>query len=265
MVKRVIKNIFRAIGLDIRRASMASGFTMPVEFSASDVDVFQFVTDNKLTMVTAEALVATISACKHAALVGTEGDFVECGVWRGGNALAAKMTFENYGCDKRVWLFDTFAGMSEPSQFDQAAFTDHDAQQMFSEHQREGYNEWCYASLEDVRHNLTMGGVDMEGVRLVKGDVRETLSDEANIPDAISVLRLDTDFYDSTKAELERLYPRLSRGGSLLIDDFGYWEGVRKAVEEYFEGYPVADRPLLHYTDSSGRMGVKPHHRGPSR
>ena len=97
----------------------------------------------------------------------------------------------------------------------------------------------------------------MEGVELVKGDVLVTLADSVSLPEAISVLRLDTDWYESTSVELQTLYPRLSRGGSLLIDDFGYWEGVRKAVEDYFSSVEPSKRPLLHYTDRSGRMGIK--------
>lgn len=94
-------------------------------------------------------------------------------------------------------------------------------------------------------------------MRFVKGDVATTLRDETNLPSLISVLRLDTDWHDSTLAELQTLYPRLSVGGSLLIDDFGYWDGARKAVEDYFATLPPRVRPLLHYTDYTGRMGVK--------
>ncbi len=257
-MKRFVKGFFRSIGLDVRRAQNAPGFILPVEFSKSDAEVFRFVTENNLTMVSAEGVVATISACKHAVLAGIRGDFVECGVWRGGNAIAAKMTFEAYGSDKEVWLFDTFAGMSQPGELDRAAFTAHDPSEIFVENQRDDYNEWCYASIEDVRGNFKRAGVDLERVRFIKGDVLMTLSEKANLPHSISVLRLDTDFYESTKTELEALYPRLSRGGSLLIDDFGYWEGVKTAVGEYFSNRPPSEQPLLHYTDFSGRMGVKP-------
>ena len=209
-------------------------------------------------MVTRERLIATINACKHAVQSGTEGDFVECGVWRGGNSIAAKMTFENLGSDKKVWLFDTFAGMTAPTAEDRAAPTGEAAIAEFERSQTGDHNEWCYASLDDVRRNFGRARVAMEGVRFVPGDVVATLGDTDNLPAAISVLRLDTDWYESTKRELEVLYPRLSKGGSLLIDDFGYWEGARKAVEEYFAGLEPRERPLLHYTDHTGRMGVKP-------
>jgi predicted O-methyltransferase YrrM len=92
-------------------------------------------------------------------------------------------------------------------------------------------------------------------VRFVEGDVVQSLKIESNLPESISVLRLDTDWYESTRAELEVLYPRLSPGGVLIIDDYGHWGGAKKAVDEYFRGRP---KPLLQYTDYTGRMGVKP-------
>jgi O-methyltransferase len=229
---------------------------MPVEFSRRDTEIFEYIWKNELIMGTPQGLAAAISACKHVVQAGIVGDFVECGVWRGGISLAAKLVFEEYKSDKQVWLFDTYTGMPEPSEVDRPKFESFATREVFDDAQRQGFNEWCYASLEDVRRNFVRAGVNVEDAKFIKGDVRQTLL-ESNLPDAISVLRLDTDWYESTKVQLEVLYPRLSRGGSLLLDDFGYWEGVRKAVEEYFGGRPPAESPLLYYTDLSGRMGVK--------
>ena len=257
MIKPLVKQLFRHAGIEIRRTGKAPTFALPIEFTEQDRNVFNVVRGKKLTMVSPERLVATINACKHAVHAGIPGDFVECGVWRGGNALAAKMIFEAYGSDKKVWLFDTFAGMSEPTEEDRTAKSGESAREAYIEQQNDDHNEWCFASLEDVRSNFENAGVDMAGVRFIKGDVVATLEDKANLPSSISVLRLDTDWYESTKAELNILYPRLSVGGSLLIDDFGHWEGARKAVEEYFSALEPVVRPLLHYTDYTGRMGVK--------
>ncbi len=258
MLKQTIKRAFRAIGLDVRRTGGFPQLALPVEFTKADEEILEFVLRNQLSMVSRERLIATINACKHAVEAGIDGDFVECGVWRGGNSIAAKLTFENYGSDKKVWLFDTFAGMTAPSEDDRAAFTDVVAREKFEQSQSDDHNEWCYASIEDVRRNFERAGVAMDGVRFIKGDVEATLVDQANLPAAISVLRLDTDWYASTRRELEVLYPRLTKGGSLLIDDFGFWEGARKAVEEYFADLRPVDKPLLHFTDYTGRMGVKP-------
>jgi hypothetical protein len=222
---------------------------LPVEFSEADRAIFNYIWSHRLTMVTRERLIATIMACKYALML--DGDFVECGVWRGGNALAAKMIFEHYRSDKTVWLFDTFSGMTQPTELDRTAKGE-PALDKFETSQRGDHNDWCYASLEDVDANFREAGVDLTNVCFIKGDVLETLKDK--LPERISVLRLDTDWYESTKAELKALYPRLVIGGVLLIDDYGHWAGARRAVEEYFE---TVDRPLLHYTDQTGRAGVK--------
>jgi hypothetical protein len=232
----------------------------PVEFSGTDLEVLNYVIDNGLTMASRERVIATINACKHAVEARIDGDFVECGVWRGGCCIAAKLTFENYRSDKKVWLFDTFAGMTPPSDLDTTNFSSGATAERFKKNQSPvGYNNWCFAPLDEVKSNLERSGADLSGVRFVVGDVVTTLANRENIPPKISVLRLDTDFYDSTKAELETLYPRLAVGGSLLIDDFGHWDGARRAVEEYFGALPPRDRPLFHLTDYTGRMGVKVH------
>ena len=257
MLKTFLKRAARTVGYDIIRADQGSD-ALPVEFSKADADVLNFVLDHKLTLVSRQRLIATINACKHAVLAETDGDFAECGVWRGGNAIAAKLTFDNYGSSKRIYLFDTFAGMTAPTEYDTSRFEGRSADEQFEQARREGHNEWCFASLDDVRANFSKAGIDPGDIHFVRGDVVKTLADRINLPDAISVLRLDTDFYDSTKAEMELLYPLLSTRGSLLIDDFGYWDGSRKAIVEYLEALPPSERPLLHYTDFTGRMAVKP-------
>jgi O-methyltransferase len=255
MLKRLAKTTLHKFGLDIRRAGSVPYGTPPVEFTERDAEIARYVVQKHYTMVSWERIFATITAAKHAVEAEIPGDFVECGVWRGGNALAAKLIFEGLGSDKKVWLFDTFAGMTEPTDLDRMAFTGESAQDGYEAHLAADHNEWCFASLKDVRRNFEQAWVDLDGVRFVKGDVAETLRGE--LPEAISVLRLDTDWYESTLIEMETLYPLLSIGGSLLIDDFGCWEGARKAVDEYLARLPRHARPLLHYTDYTGRMGVK--------
>lgn len=254
MASKAIKKVLGLTGLTVGRVSPPVD---PVEFSPADRDVLNYVIDRRLTMASRERVIATINACKHAVEAGIEGDFVECGVWRGGNSIAAKLTFEHYGSDKKVLLFDTFAGMTAPSALDTTSFSSASTIDKFKQSQTGEHNEWCFASLEDVRANFEQAGAALSGVSFIRGDVTQTLADKVNLPARICVLRLDTDFYDSTKAELEALYPLLSIGGSLLIDDFGHWDGARRAVEEYLSALPPQRRPLLHFTDYTGRMGVK--------
>ncbi len=165
-------------------------------------------------------------------------------------AAALQFLIENESRELRV--FDTFAGMTRPDDVD--GRNGEPAIDEWAKNQTQTHNEWCYASLEDVTKNLRSTGYPANLIRLIKGDVTMTLARPENLPEKIAILRLDTDWYASTKVELEALYPRLSLGGVLIVDDYGWWDGARRAVDEFFANRP---RPMLTYTDITGRMGVK--------
>lgn len=95
-------------------------------------------------------------------------------------------------------------------------------------------------------------GYPIERVRFVEGRVEDTLP--VRVPDRISLLRLDTDWYESTRCELEHLFPKLVPGGVLIVDDYGHWEGCRRAVEEYFDENNIP--MLLNRIDYTGRIGI---------
>jgi O-methyltransferase len=225
----------------------------PVEIDASDQAVFRYVREKRLSTSTDERLFATIMACRYVVNCKVEGDFVECGVWRGGNSIIAAHVFRNLGSSKNVWLFDTFAGMSEPTDVD-INFRGERAEEKFPTTRNGDRSDWCYSPIEEVRSNFD--GIRIPGthLRFVKGDVARTLARSEELPASISVLRLDTDWYESTRIELETLYPRLTPGGILIVDDYGHWGGARKAVDEYFSRH---DRPFLQYIDQTARIGVK--------
>jgi O-methyltransferase len=184
---------------------------------------------------------------------GVPGDFVECGVWRGGSSMLTALTLNRLGdSERRLYLYDTFAGMPEPGELEVDALG-HSARQQWSSEQRGDVNDWCYASLTEVRQNLLSTGFPAERLNLVEGLVEETIPGTA--PDRIAVLRLDTDWYESTRHELEHLYPRLREGGVLILDDYGHWEGARRAVDEYFG--VQAPHLLLNRIDYTGRVAVK--------
>jgi hypothetical protein len=175
---------------------------------------------------------------------------VECGVWRGGSSILAALTFQRLGdSDREYVLFDTFAGMTEPTEADGA-----EVRRRWEDQQDEGHNRWAYTSREEVEANLRGAGVDAEAVRLVEGPVEETIP--AHAPERIAILRLDTDWYESTRHELVHLYDRLEPGGVLLIDDYGRWQGARRAVDEYFGARP--EHIYLMRIDNTGRLVVKP-------
>lgn len=179
---------------------------------------------------------------------GIPGAIVECGVWRGGNMLLAAKAVR----DRDIWLYDTFAGMTAPTEHDRKT-GGADARPKFEAQQKDGYNEWCFASLGEVTGNFETHGLLSDRVKFVKGPVEQTLSGP-DMPAQIALLRLDTDWYESVKACLEALYPRLSQGGVLILDDYGSWQGARKAVDEYFADKPA---PLLIPIEQACRMAIK--------
>jgi O-methyltransferase len=205
------------------------------------------------TMTSPERLAALCMAAEHVAIHEIRGAFVECGVWRGGSSMAAAWTFSRLRRnDIDMYLFDTFEGMSEPSAEDVDATSGKLAIDLLATNNRDT-EIWAYAPLEDVRKNLESTGYPSERFHFIKGMVEETIPRAA--PGDISILRLDTDWYESTKHELVHLFPRLSEGGILIIDDYGAWAGARKAVDEYFAASDL--KPFLARIDFTGRIYVK--------
>ncbi len=204
------------------------------------------------TMTSIERQWALIKAVEYLNGNKIAGDFVECGVWRGGNLMIAKELCRPSALERKFYLFDTFAGMSAPT----AADTTHagaDASATYRERVREDHVDWVYASLDDVRESFRRAKLLDDRVIFVKGKVEDTLAEARNVPEKIALLRLDTDFYESTRAELEILYPRLVSGGVLIVDDYGHWQGARKAVDEYFKGAAM----LWSRVDYTARMTLK--------
>jgi len=156
--------------------------------------------------------------------------------------------------DRAFWLYDTFAGMTAPTEADVEAGTGVRAADMLaSTAVDDGNNVWCVANRVDVEANLRSTGYPMERFTLREGDVRDTLL--TDLPEQIAILRLDTDWYESTKLGLEVLYPRLAVGGVCVLDDYGHWQGARTAVDEYFAA--LGHRPYMHPIDYSGRVFIK--------
>jgi O-methyltransferase len=208
------------------------------------------------TMTSTERMHALYQAINYVTDARVEGAVVECGVWRGGSSMLGALTLLARGERSRtLWLYDTFEGMTPPGEFDVrydggAAHTLLAAQ----EPTPDLVNDWCVASMDAVRENMRRTAYPLERIRLVKGRVEDTIP--ANAPDAIAVLRLDTDWFESTWHELVHLYPRIVPGGVLIVDDYGWWKGARRAVQRYFAEHDV--RMLLTRVDNTGRMGIKP-------
>jgi O-methyltransferase len=209
------------------------------------------------TMTSPERLLALIDAVRHCVRRDIPGAFVECGVWRGGSVLAMILTLQELGVANRdIYLFDTFEGMTEPTEHDQSQF-DRPALETW----RQAGDERPWGEVfgpetfneQSVRETLLGTGYPAERLHFVRGSVEVTIP--AGAPEMIALLRLDTDWYESTRHELEHLYPSVSDGGVLIVDDYGHWEGARRAVDEYFarEARPI----LLNRIDYTGRIAIK--------
>jgi hypothetical protein len=213
------------------------------------------------TFTSPERIASLCNAVEYIVRCNIPGDIVECGVWKGGSMMAAALTLLRCGDTQReVYLFDTFEGMSAPTEVDLTSY--HGADQT-SYHPDKFSGAEILARfdlsglilpLEEVRHNLSSVGYPDDRIKLVKGPVEATLPNKA--PSKIALLRLDTDWYESTRHELIHLYPRLAQRGVLIIDDYGHWEGAQKAVDEYIRdnNLPV----LLNRIDYTGRIAIKP-------
>lgn len=254
LMKNFLKKIFNLFGFQIQRLHTLN---FPIELSSSELDCYNYVRNNNLSMVNPQNLFSTLLSCRHVHLNSIPGDFVECGVWKGGNSILAKNYFQTYGESRNVWLYDTFTGMTKPTDVDISSIGE-DANSIYSLYEKFDSNGWCHSPLTEVQNNFTAYNLSNSNVKFIVGDILQTTKINQNLPESISILRLDTDWYESTKCELEIFYPKLSIGGILIIDDYGHWSGAKKAVDEYFLKHKI---PLaLHYIDSSARIYFKISH-----
>lgn len=199
-----------------------------------------------------DKLHALISATKYVARYNVPGDIVEFGVWRGGGMKAVALTLEAADDFTRdLYLYDTFEGMTAPTDKD-VRFDGAPAAGLL-ETSGKDTAVWAIASLEDVQDRFAGGRYPLEKIHFIKGPVAETIPDQ--LPEQISILRLDTDWYESTDHEFKHAYDRLVSGGVLMIDDYGWWQGSRTATDEFLER---TGEKLLLLRMASGRVAIKP-------
>jgi hypothetical protein len=204
-------------------------------------------------MTSAERIFALRQAVMHVVQHEIPGDVVECGVWKGGSMMAVARTLKELrSTERNLHLFDTFDGMPTPGEED-VSLDDESAAELMSKSDKESGVVWAYGAVGEVQRNLLSTGYPAERISFIKGKVEETIPLSA--PAQIALLRLDTDWYESTYHELVHLFPRLSSGGILIIDDYGHWKGARKAVDRYFSEHKLD--LLLHRIDYTGRICVK--------
>jgi hypothetical protein len=241
MIKDAIHDFLRSFGLDVVRFP-------PPDFRSDETEIFHAV--RPLTMTSPERVYVLIEAVRYITRVAIPGAIVECGVWKGGSmAAVARALLQMKDVSRDLYLFDTFQGMTEPTTVD-VDYAGKPASKVWAE----ANGVWCDAPLEQVKDVLYATGYPKEKIHFIEGRVEDTIP--ASAPESIALLRLDTDWYDSTRHELIHLFPRLIRAGVLIIDDYGHWQGSRKACDEYFEQNRVPI--LLNRIDVGGRIATKP-------
>lgn len=201
------------------------------------------------SMTGKDAMYALYQSVRYVVASDIPGAIVECGVWRGGSALLAALTLRHIAAERPIYLYDTFEGMTEPSAAD-VDVEGAQANDYIAEYADDG--KWCYASLQEVQELFHRHGFG-DQIVFVPGDVADTIPARAPA-EPIAILRLDTDWYESTRLEMDLLYPRLSSGGVLIVDDYGHWRGSRQAVDEYFATHRA---PLLNRVNNQVRLSIK--------
>lgn len=252
----LLKSAFRLLGYDLIKRTSQGQFDIKSCTDLSDDERAILTRALPFTMTSLPRMTSLIHAVNHITDLRLPGDIAECGVWRGGSMMITALTLLARGDTSRsLYLYDTFEGMSAPTADDKCPDGISAAQQLQDE--PKGTGIWCCASLEDVRANLLSTGYPADKIHFIKGKVEDTLPHQ--LPADLALLRLDTDWYESTRHELQHLYPLLCDHGLLIIDDYGYWQGAKKAVDEYFSA--SREPVFLHRIDNTGRILVKPPHR----
>ena len=240
IIAKIVQKFVHRFGYEI--------WHIPRDYSQEDYETFNIATPYTMTDFAAKKML--IEGVTHIVKHQIEGCFVECGVWKGGSIIVMLKTLQKLGfSDREIYLFDTFEGMSKPTDLDVSIddkiALDHD----------EAYKKETEVQLEEVKKAVFKIGYDTSKIHFVKGKVEDTLPN--NKIDKIALLRLDTDYYESTKSEFEYLYPKLSVNGVLIVDDYGTWKGAKKATDEYLK--KIKSQMFLSRINPMGAViGIKP-------
>lgn len=250
ILMRIIKKIIRTLGFDLIRLGQLENFGLDIPVSS--IDTYKKV--KPFTMTSAERIFSLCDAVKYVHDNNIDGDIVECGVWKGGSMMAIADTLLKLGDSKReLYLFDTFDGMAPPTEND-VDIVGISAENLLNNAEKmKADSVWCCAGLDIVKQSVATMNYPSEKIHYVQGMVEQTIPEHA--PQKIALLRLDTDWYESTKHEMEHLFPRLVKGGILIIDDYGHWQGAKKAIDDYIKQNDI--QIFLNRIDYTGRIAVK--------
>lgn len=217
MAKELIRKIFNLGGVDLKR------YDRSVEKYAMLYEKYK-----KYTMVPKELFMLNLDLCN--AFKRVEGDYVECGVWRGGMSAAVS---EVLGKKKQLHLFDSFEGLPPAKEIDGK-----EALAWQKDKKSPGYFDNCTADESYAIEAMKLAKHD--NYQLYKGWFDKTLPGSIRQP--IGILRLDGDWYDSIIICMEHLYPKIVEGGIIVLDDYYTWDGCTKAVHDYLSGIKSPSR-----------------------
>lgn len=254
-MKKIILQLFNRLGYSIQKTKKDS--SRPIDDIKEDEFWEIYNLCKPYTMTSTERMYSLYLSVEYILSNNIVGSFVECGVWRGGSSmLIAKMLTNRKIYDRKIYLYDTYEGMSEPTSDDISWLGQNAANLLEANKSKKKESVWCLADLSDVQSNIRLTHFEEKNLFFVKGKVEDTIPQ--TIPEEpIALLRLDTDWYESTKHELTHLFPKLIQNGILIIDDYGHWEGCRKATDEYFEEKNI--KIMLNRIDYTGRVAINTH------
>lgn len=251
-MKNLIRKILNKYNYDIVKVAGLQSQVIPGDFNEDHKRILNKV--GKFTMTSPFRIFSLIEAVKYIEKNDIEGSIVECGVWKGGSMMAVAETLKEIGnTGRRLYLYDTYEGMSEPTAYDKTYTGDDASALLNTDTNRDKNLVWAYSALDTVKENMRSTAYPTENIVYVKGKVEDTIPQ--TLPGKIALLRLDTDWYESTKHELIHLFPLLQKAGVLILDDYGHWAGAKKAVDEYIneQSLPI----LLNRIDETGRIAIK--------
>jgi len=208
----------------------------PLQFDAT------FRRVSRMTMVSHRRLRSLQETVRYVVAKNISGDIVECGVARGGSAAVMALALQQLGVKRRLWLFDTFSGIPQPSNAD----PDYEIAR--------NYAGQFGASVDQIRASFQRLGISTAEIEFVPGLFQHTLASSG--VSQIALLHTDGDWYESVKTTLESLYDRVSPGGVIQFDDYGHWLGAHKAIDEFIDKRGI--KTQLEYIDYSGRRMIKP-------
>jgi hypothetical protein len=241
MIKNV-RNFFRILRKFLKLNKELNLKKIIPEITEEEVKLINTINDYSITpLIRRWFLIKSIDNINKIRL---KGDIVECGIWKGGNLFLSKKINDLYNIKRKYYGFDTFDGMPPPGKYEDVKF-----KKIYKNNQFDSFK----VPKNDVISYAKIIFNNISEFIFIEGKVEKTLKDKKNLPKKIALLRLDTDWYDSTKVELDILYPKLIKGGILIIDDYGDMKGAKKAVDEFFKN----KKTFLIRIDRSCRMIIK--------